>query len=95
MSHRVVFGTLAAVHHVLAPQGWQINTSFEERLNLAIRQHVAAVGRRVAALRKGEEVLRQQLALFQVYHHGVLPHTRVCQPLPLPVPTNYTGSGKP
>src|SRR5262252_3696214 len=49
LSHRVVFGTLAAVHDVLAPCGWQINTAFVERINLTIRQHVAAVGRRVAA----------------------------------------------
>src|SRR5215831_4917750 len=47
VSHRVVFGTLAGVKHVLIPQGWHINTAFMERVNLTIRQHVAAVGRRV------------------------------------------------
>src|SRR5262249_33105727 len=30
VTHRVVFGTLAAVHAVLAPLGWQINTAFVE-----------------------------------------------------------------
>jgi IS1 family transposase/transposase-like protein len=45
--HRVVFGTLARVNWVLATTGWQINTAFIERVNGAIRQHVAAVGRRV------------------------------------------------
>ena len=40
--HRVVFGTLAAVKHVLASRGWQINTAFIERVNLTIHQHVAA-----------------------------------------------------
>jgi transposase-like protein len=30
--HRVVFVTLDAVNHVLAPYGWQINTAFVERL---------------------------------------------------------------
>ena len=50
--------------HVLAPLGWQINTAFVERLNLTIRQHVAAVGRRVTTLCKGEDGLRQQLALY-------------------------------
>ena len=89
-----MFGTLDAVHHVLAPQGWQINTAFVERLNLAIRQHVAAVGRRVATLCKGEEGLRQQLALFQVYHNFVWPHTSLRQPLPQPVPTQGKGSAK-
>src|SRR5437867_1978523 len=43
VTHRVVFGTLAAIEHVLAEYGWQINTAFIERANLAIRQHVAAV----------------------------------------------------
>src|SRR3989454_1108498 len=46
--HRVVFGTLEAVQQVLAACGWQINTAFVERINLSIRQHVAAVGRRVS-----------------------------------------------
>src|SRR3989454_7849359 len=32
--HRVVCGTLEAVNQILAPLGWQINTSFVERLNL-------------------------------------------------------------
>ncbi len=41
--HRVVFGTLVAIEQVLAAQGWQINTAFIERVNLTIRQHVAAV----------------------------------------------------
>src|SRR6266436_5559930 len=48
VTHWVVFGTMEAVNHVLAPLGWQINTSFVERVNLSIRQHVAAIGRRVS-----------------------------------------------
>src|SRR5262249_51493023 len=47
---RVVFGTLEAVQQVLAAGGWHINTAFIERINLSIRQHVAAVGRRVTTL---------------------------------------------
>src|SRR5215813_2115073 len=43
VKHRVVFGTVEAVHQVLAAHGWQINTAFIERLNLSMRQHVAAV----------------------------------------------------
>ena len=92
VTHRVVFGTLGAIEQVLAPLGWHINTAFVERVNLTIRQHVAAVGRRVATLCKGEEGLRQLLALFQVYHNFVLPHTSLRQPLPQPVPTKGTGS---
>src|SRR4030095_11956660 len=69
VQHRVVFGSLEAINHVLAPLGWQINTAFVERLNLTIRQHVAAVGRRVSTLCKGEDGLRQQLALYHVYYN--------------------------
>ena len=67
VQHRVVFGSLEAVNHVLAPLGWHINTAFVERINLTIRQHVAAVGRRVSTLCKGEDGLRQQLAVFHCY----------------------------
>ena len=41
----MVFGTLETVNAVLAPLGCRINTAFIERLNLTIRQHVAAIGR--------------------------------------------------
>jgi len=47
---RVVFGSLAEIKQVLATYGWRINTAFIERANLTLRQHVAAVGRRVLAL---------------------------------------------
>lgn len=59
VKHHVVFGTRVAIDQVLAPLGWQSNTAFVERLNLTIRQQVAAVGRRVATLGKGEDGLRQ------------------------------------
>jgi hypothetical protein len=67
ISRRVVFGTLEAVELVLSACGWQINTAFIERVHLSVRQHVAAVGRRVATLCKGEEGLRQQLAFYHCY----------------------------
>ena len=63
VSHRVVFGTLDAVNQVLAPYGWQINTAFVERLNLDIRQHVAAIGRRVITLCKDEDGLAPAIDL--------------------------------
>jgi hypothetical protein len=94
VSHRVVCGTCEAVQQVLAACGWQINTSCVERLNLTIRQHVAAVGRRVSTLCKGEAGLDQQLALYHGYYNFCLPHGSVRQPLPQPVPTNGTGSAK-
>ena len=94
VTHRVVFGTPAAVGQVLVRCGWQINTAFVERLNLSLRQHVAAIGRRTTTLCKGEEGLRQQLALFHVYHNFVLPHASLRQPLLVPEPTNGPGSAK-
>jgi hypothetical protein len=90
VKHRVVFGSLEAVKHLLTPLGCHLNTSFVERINLAIRQHVAAVGRRVSTLCKGADGLRQQLALCHVYHNVVLPHVSLRQPQL--EPTNGTGS---
>src|SRR6266478_2298548 len=84
--HRVVFGTLEAVQQVRAACGWQINTAFIERLNLSIRQHVAAVGRRVITLCKHEGGLRQQLALYHVYDNFWLPHASLRPLLPQPEP---------
>src|SRR5712664_3556904 len=94
VSHRVLFGTLAAAQQVLAACGWQINTAFIERLNLSLRQHVAAVGRRVNTLCKGEEGLRQQLTLYHVYYNFCLPHASLRQPLAQPEPTKGIGSAK-
>jgi IS1 family transposase len=94
VSHRVVFGTLEAAQQVLAACGWQINTAFIERVNLSIRQHVAAVGRRVTTLCKGEVGMRQQLVLYHVYYNFCLPHASVRVPLAAPLPTNGTGSAR-
>jgi IS1 family transposase len=94
VTHRVVFGTQLAIEQVLEACGWTINTAFIERLNLDIRQRVAAIGRRVTTLCQGEAGLRDQLVLFQAYHNFVLPHASLRQPLPQPIPTNGTGSAK-
>src|SRR5215510_9072346 len=85
VKHRIVFGTKAAVDAVLAVCGWQINTAFVERLNLSLRQRVAAMRRRSATSCKGEDGLGQQLALFQVYHNFVLPHASLRQALAEPI----------
>ena len=94
VTHRVVFGTRLAIEQILARCGWTINTAFVERLNLDIRQRVAAIGRRVNTLCQGEAGLRDQLALFQVYHNFVVPHASLRQPLLIPHPTNGRGSAK-
>ena len=82
VQHRVIFGAAQTIESILAKRGWKINTSFVERLNLDFRQHVAAIGRRVNTLCKHEAGLRQQLALFHVYHNFVLPHASLRVPLP-------------
>jgi len=82
VTHRVVFGTREAIERILTKRGWRINTSFVERLNLDLRQHVAAIGRRVNTVCKHEAGLRQQLALFHTYHNFVLPHASLRVPLP-------------
>jgi hypothetical protein len=88
----VVFGTQRAIEQVLAAGGWTINTSFVERLNLDLRQRVAAIGRRVNTLCQGEAGLRDQLSLFQVYHNFVLPYASLRQPLLMPEVPNDNGS---
>jgi IS1 family transposase/transposase-like protein len=82
VKHRVIFGPAATIESTLAKRGWKINTAFIERLNLDLRQHVAAVGRRVNTLCKHEAGLHQQLTLFHAYHNFVLPHASLRVPLP-------------
>src|SRR5262245_29244489 len=94
VAHRVVFGTREAVEQVLAACGWQIQTAFVERLNLTIRQHVAAIGRRVNTLCTGEDGLRQQVVLFQTYYNFVLPHASLRQARRQPLRTNGMRSAK-
>jgi IS1 family transposase len=94
VTSRVMFGTLERVQQGLSACGRKINTAFVERLNLDIRQRVAAVGRRVNTLCQGEEGLRQQLAVYHVYYNFCLPHASVRQPLLVPEPTNGSGSTK-
>jgi transposase-like protein/IS1 family transposase len=94
VTHRVVFGPAAPIESILAKRGWKIHSSFIERLNLDVRQHVAALGRRVTTLCKHEAGLRQQLPLFHVYHNFVLPHARLRLPLPELEPVPGTGAIK-
>jgi len=60
--------------------------------------NASAGGRRGAAcatLCKGEDGLRQPLALSHGYDNFCLPHASLRQPLPQSLPTNGTGSAKP
>jgi hypothetical protein len=70
--HRVVFGTLDAIEHVLLAWGRKINTAFVECLNLTLRQHVPAVGRRVNTLCQVQDGLRQQLVGTTIVRPGMI-----------------------
>jgi len=94
MRHQVVFGTLTRVMHVLAPRGWHINTAFIERVNLTLRQHVAALVRRVITLCKPGASLQAQLHLYHGYYNFCLPHGSLRVPLAHPQPSDRTGSAK-
>src|SRR5215831_19049792 len=94
VKYRVVFGTMERVAQILAACGWKINTAFVERLNLDIRQRVAAVGRRVNTLCKGEDGLRHQRPVSHAYDNFCLPHASLRQPLVVPEPSNGRGSAK-
>ena len=75
VSQRVIYGSKKAVEKVLITSvGNVINTAFIERFNLSIRQHVAALGRKVQSLAKSEKGLISELALFQMYYNFCLPH---------------------
>jgi hypothetical protein len=94
VNYRVVFGTMERVQQVLSACGRKINPAFVERLNLDIRQRVAAVGRRVNTLCQGEDGLRQQLVVSHAYDNFCLPHASLRQPLLVPEPTNGRGSAQ-
>jgi IS1 family transposase len=94
VTHRAVFGTRLAIEQVLARCDWTINTAFVERLNLDLRQRVAAIGRRVNTLCQGKTGLREQLAMFQVYHNFVVPHASLRQALLIPELANGRGSAR-
>jgi transposase-like protein/IS1 family transposase len=94
VKHRVVFGTRLAIEQLLARCGWTINTAFVERLNLDIRQRVAAIGRRVNTLCQDEVGLRDQLVLVQTYHNFVRPHASLRHTPMVPEATTGNGSAR-
>jgi len=96
VSCRVVYGSLETIKAVLKQSGvgQVINTAFIERLNLSIRQGVAALGRKVTSLAKTNTGLTSQLSLWRAYYNFCLPHTSLRRPLPKPQPTKGDGSPK-
>ncbi len=95
VTHRVIYGSLEAITTMLTNSvGQVINTAFIERLNLNLRQHVPALGRKVMSVAKDEPGLSRQLSLAQAYYNFCLPHFSLRLSLLLPVPTKGNGSPK-
>jgi IS1 family transposase/transposase-like protein len=94
VSGRVVYGSRETINAILQQSGvgQVINTAFIERLNLSIRQGVAALGRKVTSLAKTDGGLRDQLSLWRAYYNFCLPHSTLRLPLPEPQPTKGNGS---
>ena len=69
-------GTLADLWAALRTLGLsgRLNTAFVERVNLTIRQGVAALARRTWATAQGAPSLRAHLEWWRAYYHFVRPH---------------------
>jgi hypothetical protein len=93
---RVVYGSRETIEAILnnSGVGKVINTAFIERLNLSIRQGVAALGRKVARLAKTDAGLKDLLSLWQAYYNFCLPHVTLRLRLPELQPTKGSGSPK-
>jgi transposase-like protein/IS1 family transposase len=94
VTSRVVFGCAEAIATLLSQAGHTVNTAFIERLNLTLRVHLPALGRKVLSFAKTPEGLIRQLSLGRAYYNFCLPHLALRLPLPEPLPTNGTGSPK-
>ena len=70
------------------------NTAFVERLNLSIRQHLPALGRRVLTRAQSPVGLSHQALLFLIYYNFCLVHASLRLPLDTPRATRGSGSLK-
>jgi len=93
---RVVYGSRQTIETILKNSGIGkvINTAFIERLNLSIRQGVAALGHKVARLTKTDAGLKDLLSLWQAYYNFCLSHVTLRLYLPEPQPTKGSSSPK-
>jgi IS1 family transposase len=87
---RVALGTperLAAALRALGFSG-RLNTAFVERVNLTLRQGVAALTRRTWATARTAPGLAHQVAWWRGYYHFVRPHHGLRVPLHAPAASN-------
>lgn len=94
VTRRVVFGSAEAITAILNRTGHKINTAFIERVNLTLRAHVPALGRKVLSFAKSTLGLAQQVSLTQAYYNFCLPHRALRLQLPEAIPTKGNGSPK-
>jgi hypothetical protein len=78
----------------VARWGWPLPTACMERRNLAIRQWVAAGGRRGTPLGPGDAGWREQVAWCQVAPNFVWPHASLRQAWLVPDATHGRGAAK-
>jgi len=94
VTQQVVFGSAEAIATVLSRAGHKINTAFIERVNLTLRAHIPALGRKVLSFAKTTLGLTQQVSLTRTYYNFCLPHLSLRLQLPEPLPTKGNGSPK-
>jgi IS1 family transposase len=92
VSQRVVFGSADTITTILSSAGHIINTAFIERVNLTLRSHIPALGRKVLSFAKTFMGLAQQVSVTRTYYNFCLPHRSLRLPLPQPIPTKGNGS---
>ncbi len=87
VTHVMRCGTRAALHTALVDLGLtgRLNTAFVERVNLTIRQGVAALARRTWATAQTTPSLSAQLEWWRAYYHFARPHGSLSVPLPQPI----------
>ena len=94
VTQRVVFGSVETITAILNSTGHRINTAFIERVNLTLRAHIPALGRKVLSFAKTDIGLSQQVSLSRTYYNFCLPHHSLRLQLPAPLPTKGQGSPK-
>ncbi len=86
VAYRMVAGTGEQLRVALRALGLsgRLNTAFVERVNLTLRQGVAALTRRTWATARTAPGLARQVAWWRGYYHFVRPHHGLRVPLPAP-----------
>jgi IS1 family transposase len=87
VTHEMRCGTREQCHTILTGLGLsgRVNTTVVERVNLTIRQSVAALARRTWSTAQATPQLLLHLEWWRAYYHFVRPHASLRVPLALPI----------